>query len=72
MYKDLPTHMTKIFEHTEPCRVTDLNDIDIENLLQNIFTTTPIHTKKKLQDGTPITVCKFRYVFNAIFNLPIK
>lgn len=56
MYQDLPNHMNKIFEPRPVIRVTDLSEVNVEALLQETFTITPIHTEKKLQDGTSITV----------------
>lgn len=48
--------MNKIFEPRPVIRVTDLSEVNVEALLQETFTITPIHTEKKLQDGTSITV----------------
>lgn len=56
MYQELPNHMNKIFEPRPVIRVTDLSEVNVEALLQETFTITPIHTEKKLQDGTSITV----------------
>ena len=56
MYRDLPNHMNKIFEPRTQIRVNDLSEVNVEALLQETFTITPIHTEKKLQDGTSITV----------------
>lgn len=56
MYRDLPNHMSKIFEPRQVIRVSDLSEVNVEALLQETFSITPIHTEKKLQDGTSITV----------------
>ena len=56
MYRDLPKHMTKIFEPRDTCRVSDLSELNVDALLEDIFTITPINTEKKLHDGTSITV----------------
>ncbi|KAK3867130.1 hypothetical protein Pcinc_027378 [Petrolisthes cinctipes] len=55
MYRDLPNHMSKIFEPRQVIRVSDLSEVNVEALLQETFSITPIHTEKKLQDGTSIT-----------------
>lgn len=34
----------------------DLSEVNIEQLLQETYTTTPIHTEKKLMDGSVVTV----------------
>ena len=56
MYRDLPNHMSKIFERPASIRVSDLSEVNVDALLKETFTITPIHTEKKLPDGTSITV----------------
>ena len=56
MYRDLPNHMSKIFERPAAIRVSDLSEVNVDALLKETFTITPIHTEKKLPDGTSITV----------------
>lgn len=56
MYRDLPNHMSKIFEPRPVIRVSDLSEVNVDTLLKETFSITPIHTEKKLPDGTPITV----------------
>ncbi|XP_013181191.1 PREDICTED: transformation/transcription domain-associated protein [Papilio xuthus] len=55
IYSDLPNHLPKIFEPKPTIRVKDLSEISIEQLLQETYTTTPIHTEKKLMDGSVVT-----------------
>lgn len=69
MYRDLPNHMSKIFEPRPVIRVSDLSEVNVDNLLKETFSITPIHTEKKLPDGTPITVNTF--VCFIFFFLPV-
>ncbi|KPJ11920.1 Transformation/transcription domain-associated protein [Papilio machaon] len=55
IYSDLPNHLPKIFEPKPAIRVKDLSEISIDQLLQETYTTTPIHTEKKLMDGSVVT-----------------
>ncbi|CAK1549719.1 unnamed protein product [Leptosia nina] len=55
IYSDLPNHLPKIFEPRPSIRVKDLSEVNIEQLLQETYTTTPIHTEKKLLDGSVVT-----------------
>ncbi|XP_068621131.1 transcription-associated protein 1 isoform X2 [Battus philenor] len=55
IYSDLPNHLPKIFEPKPTIRVKDLSEVNIEQLLQETYTTTPIHTEKKLMDGSVVT-----------------
>lgn len=56
IYSDLPNHLPKIFEPKPTIRVKDLSEVNIDQLLQETYTTTPIHTEKKLLDGSVVTV----------------
>ena len=47
IYKELPNHMTKIFEPRESLKINDLSELNIETLLDETFTITPITTTKK-------------------------
>lgn len=47
IYSDLPTHMPKIFEPRPPIRVKDLKDVNLEQLLNETYTITPIQVEKK-------------------------
>lgn len=60
IYSDLPNHLPKIFEPKPTIRVKDLSEVNIEQLLQETYTTTPIHTEKKLLDGSVVTVRKIK------------
>ncbi|XP_052746122.1 transcription-associated protein 1 isoform X5 [Bicyclus anynana] len=55
IYSDLPNHLPKIFEPKPIIRVKDLSEVNIDQLLQETYTTTPIHTEKKLLDGSVVT-----------------
>ncbi|XP_060810438.1 transcription-associated protein 1 isoform X2 [Amyelois transitella] len=55
IYSDLPNHLPKIFEPKPTIRVKDLSEVNIEQLLQETYTITPIHTEKKLLDGSVVT-----------------
>lgn len=50
IYSDLPTHIPKIFEPREEIRVKDLNELDIDELLNETFTITPIYSDKRTGD----------------------
>ena len=47
IYKELPNHLSKIFEPRQPIKVKDLNDLNVEALLGETFTTTTITIDKK-------------------------
>lgn len=53
IYKELPNHMNKIFEPRPPIKIKDLNDRDfnLEAVLGETFTMTPIATEKKGPDN---------------------
>ncbi len=48
--------MTKIFEPRAQIRVKDLSELNISELLNETYTTTPIHADKKTADGAVVTV----------------
>ncbi|XP_014255602.1 transformation/transcription domain-associated protein [Cimex lectularius] len=53
IYQDLPDHMNNIFEPKSPIRVKDLTELNLETLLNEIYTTTLIQCeKKKIPDGS--------------------
>lgn len=56
IYSDLPKHLGKIFEPRAQIRVKELKEINIEHLLSETYTITPIQADKKTADGTTITV----------------
>ncbi|KAK7066693.1 hypothetical protein SK128_022508, partial [Halocaridina rubra] len=68
MYRDLPNHMNKIFEPRTPIRVSDLSEVNVDALLQETFTITPIHTEKKLQDGNSIV---YNIIPRAVLSLKV-
>ena len=43
IYRELPNHLNKIFEPKSPIEVKDLNELNVEALLGETFTTTTIH-----------------------------
>lgn len=47
IYSDLPKHMPKIFEPRPPIRVKELKDLNLEQLLNETYTITPIQVEKK-------------------------
>ncbi|MPC17616.1 Transcription-associated protein 1 [Portunus trituberculatus] len=69
MYRDLPSHMSKIFERPAAIRVSDLSEVNVDALLKETFTITPIHTEKKLPDGTSITVSGWGEVLCVVLGL---
>lgn len=56
IYSDLPKHLPKIFEPRAPIRVKDLSELNISELLNETYTTTPIQADKKTADGAVVTV----------------
>lgn len=56
IYSDLPKHLPKIFEPRAQIRVKDLSELNISELLNETYTTTPIQADKKTADGAVVTV----------------
>ena len=52
IYKELPNHMSKIFEPRESLKVNDLSELNVDALLEETFTITPITTTKKSSTGS--------------------
>lgn len=52
IYKELPSHLNKIFEPRPSIKVKDLSEVNLEALLQETFTLTNIQVEKKAVDGT--------------------
>lgn len=50
IYSDLPNHMNKIFEPKAPIKVGDLSELNLDELLNETFTTTTIQVEKKNKD----------------------
>lgn len=42
-----------------------MSEVNIDQLLQETYTTTPIHTEKKLLDGSVVTVSSDIYIMNT-------
>ena len=56
IYKDLPNHLTKIFEPKAQIKVKDISEVNIDVMLNETFTVTTIMTDKKNQDNQQMTV----------------
>ncbi|XP_064648217.1 transformation/transcription domain-associated protein-like isoform X2 [Lineus longissimus] len=68
IYKELPNHLNKIFEPRAQIKVKDIADINVEVMLQDIFTITTIVTEKKNQDSQPIT---YNIIPKAVLSLKV-
>lgn len=55
IYQELPSHLGKIFEPKSSIKVKDLSELNIETVLEEVFTTTPIITETKSADGNNIS-----------------
>lgn len=51
IYSDLPKHLPKIFEPRPAIRIKDLKDLNLEQLLSETYTITPIQAEKKSVEG---------------------
>lgn len=56
IYNGLPNHLPKIFEPRSQIKVKDVTEINVDQLLQETFTTTTILTDKKNADNQNISV----------------
>ena len=63
IYRNLPANVAKIFEPRSPLKVRDLSEINLEALLNEIFTITTVQTEVKTQDGSNATVSIVIYTF---------
>ena len=63
IYKELPNHMSKIFEPREPLKINDLSELNVDALLDETFTITPITTTKK---NTPNDNANAQVTYNLI------
>ena len=63
IYKELPSHMNKIFEPKPQIKIKDITDINMDQLLSETYTITTILTDKKNQDNQSISV---RYIENNV------
>jgi len=55
IYRDLHTHKDKIFDPRPAIKVTDMQDLDVNTLLADTYTITPIYTDTKSPDGSIVT-----------------
>lgn len=69
IYSELPNHMSKIFEPRAAIKVKDLTELNINELLIEIFTITTIQTEKRNKDQMVICVSVFAW-FSFVFILP--
>lgn len=70
IYSDLPKHMPKIFEPRQPLRVKDLKDLNIDQLLNETYTITPIQVigeKKPGESG----VANYNLIPKGILSLKV-
>lgn len=70
IYSDLPKHMAKIFEPRQVLRVKDLKDLNIEQLLNETYTITPIQVigeKKPGESG----VANYNLIPKGILSLKV-
>lgn len=72
IYSDLPDHMDKIFEPRAPIKVKYLSELNIEEMLKETFTMTPIQTEERNKDNTLISVSFLCMVFKGFRFLEIK
>lgn len=61
IYSELPRHLPKIFEPRQSIRVSDVKDLNLEQLLAETYTITTIQVDKKSADGTVATVIIISY-----------
>lgn len=69
IYSDLPKHMPKIFEPRPPIRVKDLKELNLDQLLAETYTITPIQAEKKSADGVTVNVIFAFFLFLKIFTI---
>lgn len=55
IYSDLPNNLDKIFEPREQIRVADLKDVNLEQLLSEIYSSTTIYVDKVDAEGKNVT-----------------
>ncbi|XP_074658755.1 transformation/transcription domain-associated protein-like [Tubulanus polymorphus] len=68
IYKELPNHLPRIFEPRAQMKVKDISEVNVDVLLQEIFTVTTISTEKKNQDNQPVT---YNVIPKAVFSLKV-
>ena len=72
IYKELPSHMAKIFEIKKPIKIKDLSDptFSLEKVLQETFTMTTISTEKKGPDNQGTVT--YNLIPKAVLSLKVK
>ena len=55
IYRDLPNHLSKIFEPKSQIKVKELSELSIENVLAETFTATVVLTETRTPDGNNIS-----------------
>ncbi|KAK9874414.1 hypothetical protein WA026_002761 [Henosepilachna vigintioctopunctata] len=68
IYSELPNHMNTIFEPRAPIKVTELHEVNIEELLKETFTMTTIQTEERKDDGTLVA---YYLIPKAILSLKV-
>ena len=71
IYKELPNHMTKIFEPREALKVNDLSELNVDALLEETFTITPITTTKKGTTAETSAQVTYNLIPRAILSLKV-
>ena len=72
IYKELPNHMSKIFEPRESLKVNDLSELNVDALLEETFTITPITTTKKSSTGSEANAqVTYNLIPRAILSLKV-
>nr|CAD7427559.1 unnamed protein product [Timema monikensis] len=54
IYRELPNHLSNIFEPRPNYRVTDLSDINVDQIITKIYSITPIYTDQTTTNGAAI------------------
>nr|CAD7455788.1 unnamed protein product [Timema tahoe] len=54
IYRELPNHLSNIFEPRPNYRVADLSEINVEQILTKIYSITPIYTDQTTTNGAAI------------------
>jgi len=55
IYRDLPSHLNKIFEPRSPIKIKELSELNIEAILAETFTSTVVLTESRTPDGNNIS-----------------
>ena len=56
IYSDLPKHLPDIFKPRKPLGVKDLKELNMERLLAETYTITPISAEKKTASGETVNI----------------